>query len=95
MNWYKLEVVRAVLADRFDAQTASVVGTSNMEVWERTMAGETYHAFLIWEQKEYLVPEESLVAAEESLAVPPGKLVEAVKNEGGLWLGPSPPPPQG
>ncbi|MHC4163660.1 MAG: hypothetical protein ACYSUM_16150 [Planctomycetota bacterium] len=93
MNWYKLDAVRAVLAGRFNAETASVVGTSNMEVWEREMAGNTYRAFLNWEHKEYLVPEESLMAAEEALAIPPGHLVEAVRRQSGLWLGPSPPAP--
>lgn len=92
MNWYKLDVVRTVLATRFDAETASVVGVSNTEVWERTLAGEIYRAFLNWEPKEYLVPEESLMAAEEALAIPPGQLIEAAKAQGGLWLGPSPGP---
>jgi hypothetical protein len=93
VNWYKLDVVRSVLASRFSAETASVVGASNMEVWERKEAGEIYRAFLDWEPKEYLVPEESLIAAEEALAIPPGRLIEAVKSRGGLWLGPSPTAP--
>ncbi|MHC4974234.1 MAG: hypothetical protein ACYTG3_18085 [Planctomycetota bacterium] len=93
MNWYKLDVVRTVLTSRFDAETASVVGASNEEVWERRVDGNTYGAFLNWEHEEYLVPEESLVAAEEALAIPPGQLIEAVKSQSGLWLGPSPPSP--
>lgn len=93
MNWYKLDVVRTVLATRFDAETASVVGASNTEVWQRKLEGETHRAFLDWEPNEYLVPEESLMAAEEALAIPPGQLIEAARGRGGLWLGPSPPPP--
>lgn len=89
MNWYKLDVVRNVLR-QFDAVAApSGIGKPNLEVWKRVVEEHEHWAFLNYESDELLVPQESLVAAADSLRLPPDFL-ERIRAEGGLWLGPSP-----
>jgi len=94
VNWYKLDVVRDVLRSEYDAETAPGLtrdAPPHLEIWRRRIGREVFVTFLNYESPEFLVPEEQLLTAAESLAIhPPRRLLDRVKARGGLWLGPSP-----
>jgi hypothetical protein len=94
VNWYKLDAVRAVLRLDYAAELAPGVVRPNqphLEVWRRTVGEEVFTTFLNYESDEFLVPEEQLLSAAESLSIKPVRaFMERVKARGGLWLGPNP-----
>ena len=92
MTWYRLEVVRETLRLDFGAALApSGIGRPNLEVWQRTVAGHVFVAFVRYEGEEFLVNQAVLLVAADALRVsPPSMLVDRIKARGGLWTGPSP-----
>ena len=96
MNSYKLDAVRAVLqlGRDYARGTRSRCRTPNqphLEVWRRTVGEEVFTTFLNYESDEFLVPEEQLLSAAESLSIKPVRaFMERVKARGGLYARPNP-----
>jgi hypothetical protein len=92
VNWYKLEEVRETLRDDFgcDRAPSGVGATGNLEVWQRVRDDQTHRAFLNYENLEFLVPEDAMLAAVEALQIPVKGFMAALKAKGGLYLGPDP-----
>ncbi len=94
MNWYRLEAVRDALRLDHGAELAPGLirrRGPHVEVWRRTVGEQVFTTLLSYESEEFLVPEESLLAAVESLGIRPARgFLENVKARGGLWTGPNP-----
>jgi hypothetical protein len=86
VNWYRLEIVRDTLRLDYGAALApSGVGRSNLEVWQRTVAGHLLVAFVRYEGQEFLVNEEVLLSAADAMRVsPPGELLDGSRPAAGF-----------
>ena len=90
MNYYKLETAKQVLRTRYAAEQLSVAPRPRVEVWRRLVAGQDHRVFLRWEPGEEILSERELRYAAHGLGIDAERLLEAVREAGGLWLGPSP-----
>jgi len=91
VNYYKLDAVRRVLEGEYGAARKSFSARPCVEVWTRIDQGHTYRAALAWENREWVLTEEEIVAVAEALELAPGKVLVSIQRQGGLYLGPSPP----